>query len=295
MIVLPRRGFLKTASAALVFGGLAPRIRAGELADGAPSAAKIGWRLGVQSYSFNRFTFEESLQKSAAMGLKVIEAFPGQKLSEANTVAVGEGMSTADRDAMKQLLADYGIQLVNYGCCGLPNDEGASRKVFEFAKEMGIETLVSEPPFEAFDLLDKLCEEYKINLAIHNHPKPSRYWDYKTVLERCEGRSPRIGACCDVGHWARSGISGVEALKALEGRIISFHFGDLNEFGRPDAHDVPWGTGKCDTDGMLQEIYRQKIQAVFSIEYEHNWLNNAPEMAECVKYFEKAAAKLAAS
>jgi sugar phosphate isomerase/epimerase len=295
MRVLQRRQFVKTASAALAVGSLLPRARAGELADGAPNAAKIGWRLGVQAYSFNRFTFEESLQKSGAMGLKVIEAYPGQQLSKANETRVGEGMSAAERDAMRKLLDDHGIQLVNYGCCGLPNDESASRKVFEFAKEMGIETLVSEPPFEAFDLLDKLCGEYEINLAIHNHPKPSRYWNYETVLEMCKDRSPRVGACCDTGHWARSGISGVEALKALEGRIISFHFGDLNEFGRRDAHDVPWGTGKCDTDGMLAEVYRQKIEAVFSIEYEHNWLNNAPEMAECVKYFDKVAARLASS
>jgi sugar phosphate isomerase/epimerase len=289
---IERRDFLKTAGAALAVGSLAPRLSAGELADGAPHAAKLGWRLGVQAYSFNRFTFEESLQKSAAMGLKVIEAYPGQKLSKENSVAVGDGMSTADRNAMKKLLSDYGITLVNFGCCGLPNDEAASRKVFDFAKEMGIETLVSEPPFEAYDLLDKLCNEYEINLAIHNHPKPSRYWDYKTVLKMCKDRSPRIGACCDTGHWARSGIRGVEALQALEGRIISFHFGDLNEFGKRGAHDVPWGTGACDTKGMLQEVYRQKVEAVFSIEYEHNWMNNAPEMAECVKYFDKVAAEL---
>ena len=276
---IERRDFLKVAGAALAVGSFAPRLSAGELADGAPNATKLGWRLGVQSYSFNWFTFEESLQKSAAMGLKVIEAFPGQRLAKKNEVAVGDGMSTADRNAMKKLLKDYGIELVNFGCCGLPNNEAACRKTFDFAKEMGIETLVSEPPFDAFDLLDKLCEEYKINVAIHDHPKPSRYWDYKTVLKVCKDRSPRIGACCDTGHWARSGIHGVEALKALEGRIISFHFGDLNEFGNRRAHDVPWGTGVCDTDGMLKEIYRQKVKAVFSIEYEHNWMNNAPEMA----------------
>lgn len=50
----------------------------------------------------------------------------------------------------------------------LPNDEAQCRKVFDFAKEMGIETIVSEPPKEAFDLIEKLCEEYKINVAIHN-------------------------------------------------------------------------------------------------------------------------------
>jgi len=51
---------------------------------------------------------------------------------------------------------------------------------------------VSEPPEDAFDLIDKLCDEYKINVAIHNHPKPSHYWDSETVLKVCKGRSKRM-------------------------------------------------------------------------------------------------------
>ena len=43
-----------------------------------------------------------------------------------------------------------GITLVNYGVVGLPNNEAECRKVFDFAKEMGIETIVSEPPEDAF-------------------------------------------------------------------------------------------------------------------------------------------------
>jgi DNA gyrase subunit A len=38
---------------------------------------------------------------------------------------------------------------------------------------MGIETLVSEPPEDAFDLIYELCEKYQIKVALHNHPKPS--------------------------------------------------------------------------------------------------------------------------
>jgi hypothetical protein len=51
----------------------------------------------------------------------------------------------------------------------------------------------------------------------------------------------RGGACADTGRWMRSELNPVEQLKKLEGRIISFHFKDLNKFGG-GAHDVPWGT-----------------------------------------------------
>jgi len=260
---------------------------------GAPNAEKLGWRVGCQAYSFNRFTFFEAVDKVASMGLKVIEAYPGQGLSpDQPDVKIGPDMSDEAKALVKAKLAEAGVKMVVFGVTGLPNDEAACRKTFDFAKEMGIETICSEPPPEAFDLIDKLCQEYKISVAIHNHPKESRYWNPDKVLEVCEGRSKYIGACADTGHWMRSGVNPVEALRKLEGRIVSFHFKDLNKFGG-GAHDVPWGTGEGDVDGMLAEVYRQGFKGVFSAEYEHNWENSVPEIAQGVAYFDQVAAKLA--
>jgi hypothetical protein len=45
---------------------------------------------------------------------------------------------------------------------------------------------------------------------------------------------------------------------------------------------------------MLAELNRQKVETVFSIEYEHNWDNSLPEIAQCVEYFDKIATELAA-
>jgi len=166
--------------------------------------------------------------------------------------------------------------------------------MFEFAKNMGIETIVSEPTEDAFDTIEKLCDEYGINVAIHNHPKPSHYWNPDTVLKVCQGRSKRIGACCDTGHWKRSGLNPLECQKKLEGRIITFHFKDLSATGSK-LRDVPWGTGVCDAKGMLQEIHRQGVKAIFSIEYEHYSENLMSELAQCVKFFDKTAVELAGS
>jgi len=264
-----------------------------------PKAAKADswkdWKLGMQAYSFNRFTFFEAVDKTKALEMKYIEAYPGQTLSkEKPDVKTDHNMSAADRKLMLQKLRDSGVKLMNYGVVGLPNNEAECRKVFDFAKEMGIETIVSEPPEDAFDLIDRLCEEYKINVAIHNHPKPSHYWNPDTVLKVCEGRSKRIGACADTGHWTRSGVDPLEAIKKLgaEKRIISLHFKDLNEFGNRDAHDVPWGTGVSQVGAILEELDRQNFKGVFSIEYEYNWLNSMPEISKCVAFFRKTAAEL---
>jgi sugar phosphate isomerase/epimerase len=253
------------------------------------------WKLGMQAYSFNRFTFFEAVGKNAALEMKYIEAYPGQTLSkEKPDVKMDHNMSSADRKLALNKLRDSGVKLMNYGVVGLPNNEAECRKVFDFAKEMGIQTIVSEPPEDAFDLIDRLCKEYKISVALHNHPKPSHYWDPDTVLRLCEGRSKWIGACADTGHWTRSGINPLEAVKKLgkANRIISLHFKDLNEFGVRNAHDVPWGTGVSQAKAILTELNRQKFSGLFSIEYEHNWLNSMPEISKCVAFFRKTAAGL---
>jgi sugar phosphate isomerase/epimerase len=284
-----RRTFLKS-TAVLTAGagvfGLENAPCADPAAKGAPHAEKLGWRLGCQAWTFNRFTFFEAMDKTAELGLHYIEAYPNQPLSpDQRDQKMGPELSQGARKEIKKRLADKGLKLVNFGV------GPASEEAFEFAKDMGIETLVSEPPLNAFDRLDKLCQEYKVNVALHDHPKGhSIYWSPDVVLEACKGHSKRIGACCDTGHWMRSDINPVEAVKKLQGRIISFHLKDLNQYGM-NGHDVVWGTGKGDIKGILTEVKRQGITPVFSMEYEHHY--TMPELAQCVAYFDKVAGELA--
>lgn len=268
---------------------------AAEAGPGAPAAEALGWRLGCQLWSFNRFTFTEAIDKTASLGLKYAEAFPGQRLSPdlPEDVKFDHNMSEEHRQMAQQKLAEAGVTVVAYGVVGLPNNEDEVRKVFEFAKAMGIEIVASEPPRTALELVDTVAQEYGIKVAIHNHPKPSLYWDYNVVLAALEGRSPLLGVCADTGHWTRSGLDPLEAVKALEGRLVSFHLKDLNEVGERSAHDVIWGTGVVDIKSILQEVKRQGVaNPLFSIEYEHNWDNNVPDIAACVAHFNTLAAEI---
>lgn len=258
---------------------------------GAPNAEKLfGWRLACQAYSFNKFTFFEAVDKTASVGLKYIEAYPGQKLSPEKDVAFDHNSPADVLEAVKAKLAASGVTLVNYGVVDLPANEAESRKVFDFAKKMGIETIVSEPKPDALDTVEKLVKEYGIKVAIHNHPKPSFYWDPAKVLAAVDGREG-IGSCSDTGHWMRSGIDPLKGLQMLNGKIVSLHFKDLNEMGK-DAHDVPWGTGKANVKALLAELKKQNFKGVFAIEYEWNWENSVPEIAQCVEAFDKFAVEL---
>ena len=259
------------------------------LASGEPATGE-DWRLGVQAWSFHKYTFFEAVDKTESLGVRWIEAYPGQRLSpDLPDARFHHTMSEEHRGLVRAKLTKAGITLVNYGVVPLTGSEADNRKVFDFARDMGIETIVSEPEFDALPLVDRLCKEYRIHVALHNHPKPSRYWSPDIVLRSLEGRSDWIGACADTGHWMRSGVRPIDAVRKLEGRIVSFHLKDLGEFGNLKAHDVPWGTGEADLEAVCAELRRQKFHGVFSIEYEYNWEASVPEIAQCVTYFRKTA------
>jgi hypothetical protein len=40
----------------------------------------LGWQLGAQAYTFNRFTFFEAIDKIKTCDLNYVEAYPGQTI-----------------------------------------------------------------------------------------------------------------------------------------------------------------------------------------------------------------------
>ena len=256
------------------------------------ASEKLGWKLGVQAWTFNRFTFFEAIEKAHAAGLKYIEAFPGQKIGgELGDARMGPDLPISSLARIKIKLEKEGVKLIAYGVTGISKNEAEARKLFDFAKIMGIEVLTAEPEPALFPMIDKLTAEYGIKVALHNHPKPSRYWNPDIILKAVKGYSNRIGACADTGHWVRSGLDPLECLKKLEGRVVSFHLKDLNEKKR-SAHDVPWGTGISDIRGIMAEMKRQNFKGPVSIEYEYNWENSLDDVKKCAEYFEKVAWEL---
>ena len=60
---------------------------------------------------------------------------------------------------------------MNFGVVGIPKDEAGARKVFEFAKKLGVRAITIEPSADQIDLIEKLIKEYNIAAGIHCHPK----------------------------------------------------------------------------------------------------------------------------
>jgi sugar phosphate isomerase/epimerase len=263
---------------------------------------KLGWRLAITPYSFRLYPIDEAIDKTAAVGIKYIGLSGNINITSNQTVKALD-LTDAQLQHIRKKCDAVGIKIINLGIVPLPANEAESRKAFEFAKKLGVDVIVAEPGPDALDTVEKLCKEYNIKVAIHDHPRPSHYWNPDTVLAAIKGRTPLLGACADVGHWKRSGLDPVECLKKLEGHVICLHFKDVvpdeanpgtpPTNGSAKMHDVPWGTGDCDVKGMMTELKRQNFHGAFYVEYEYHWDRSEPEIAQCVKYFNAIAQELA--
>jgi sugar phosphate isomerase/epimerase len=245
-----------------------------------------GFAIGCQAYTFHRFTVFEAIEKTAQAGGKVIEFFPGQRLSpERADVRWGHDASDEIIDLVKAHLKKHNLLAVNYGVVDIPADEARARRVFDFARKMGMRAITTESD-RSIDTIEKLVKEYNIMVAFHNHPqRPNdpnyKVWDPHYIKALVENRDRRIGACADTGHWVRSGLKPVECLKILEGRIISSHLKDRISI---PGHDVVYGTGISDIPGILDELKRQNFQGNISVEFEYNWDHSVPDVAQCIGF-----------
>jgi sugar phosphate isomerase/epimerase len=253
------------------------------------ASEKLGMKLSLQCWTFNRLTFFETVDKAAEMGIKYLEIYPGQTLEPGSKEKISSSMSDEVAEKVKKKLADAGgLKLVAYGVAPIPTDEKGARKTFEWAKKMGLSVLVTETTPN--DIHDKLAQEYNIRIALHNHPAT---WPPDKVLQASKDHCKLIGSCSDTGHWMRAGFVPVDTLRKLEGRVEHLHFKDLNDFGK-GVHDVPWGTGKGNVKGMLEELKRQGYKGYLSIEYEYGDLKHlADAVPKCIEYFDKTMAELA--
>ena len=154
-----------------------------------------------EAWTFRKFTFFETVAKLKELGVRGLEAFPGQALAaEFPGARFGEAMTPEQIAKTKDVLAAAGVTLYGYGVVDIGRTEAEMRKVFDFARTMGIRILVCEPEDDDFTLLEKLVAEYDIKIAIHNHPAPSKYHLPETVFRHVDGKDPRIGSCADRGR-----------------------------------------------------------------------------------------------
>jgi sugar phosphate isomerase/epimerase len=284
---LSRRRFVALSSAAALGATIfdAPRILAAAGAD-AKNDPWGGFPIGVQSYSLRNFNTVEAIRHIQGMGVHYVEFFSKHLSPDASDDQIAE---------TEKLLKDADIAMSGHGVHSFTKNHDANRKLFEFAKKIGVKTLTANPTADSFDSLDKLVDQYGIRIAIHNHGPNALYDKLDSVKSALKGRHKLIGACVDCGHFLRSGEDPVKCVLELGDRVYGAHIKDEKETGTPKSDNVIIGKGHLDVVGLFKALRKINFPAdgCLSLEYEAHPANPIDDMKACFAVAKEAIARSA--
>jgi len=272
----------------------APTLPSGLLTPALRVQEKLGWRLGIEAYTFHKYTLFETIEKTAKLGLPYVGGLSFQKVSKDIPKNFTPNLSDDELQAIRLKMDEAGVRMLTYYYHTIPNDEAGCRAVFEFGRKMGIEVFMTEPAVEALPMIDRFCQEYGIKVGLHNHDRKAspHYWSPEAILRVCEGRSSYMGACADVGYWIRDGIDPVKGIEQLKDRLITLQLHDLDVAG-PKGADVPWGSGAGQTEALLRKMHELQVKPVMvGLEYSRDWLENEPPVQRCIEFFNQLSLSL---
>ena len=114
----------------------------------------LGWRLGVRSTAFGKLTFLEAAAQADAAGFGYIEG---------STANLDYNLSADELAKVKTRLEDLRLRMPAYRVETVPSDESGRRKLFEFGKALGVDTIIvsAKPPAD----FDKQAKEFGISIA----------------------------------------------------------------------------------------------------------------------------------
>jgi inosose dehydratase len=253
-----------------------------------PIASKL--KLGIQLYSLRNFAWDVALQHAKDLGFEQVEFYSGMFPLDSSDDKITEIVGKVH---------SLGMTISSHGVNGFSKDFAANRKVFEFAKKVGLKTITAGPRAdglnETMDNLNDLVKEFDIRIAIHNHGPKDLFNKVTDLLKAIEGKDTRIGACADLGHYIRSGEKPVEVIRSLQGRLYGVHLKDFATM-EDKAKGVVLGQGHL----QCAEVFDAMIKANFpadgalSLEYEENPADPFDDIKQCVATAKKALATLAA-
>ncbi len=253
----------------------------GALLNPADAPATDPWRglkVGVATYTLRELPIEAAIAGVQQVGLKYVSI-----KNVRNHIDLTH--SSEERKQRAQMFRDAGLTPLSVGNVSMREGEAEIRKAFEFARDLGVPTIVCAPSHDAIPILDKLVKEFDIRLAIHNHgPEdkgffPSPY----DVMRAVEDYDKRIGLCIDVGHTARAGVDPADSLIKCQERLYDVHMKDISAMGDKNT-PIEGGRGILDLKSILAALLEIKFQGLVGFEYEKDAKNPVPGLAESVGY-----------
>ncbi len=277
MTTFSRRGLLKAGAmtaAALPFAELTGFFNAAARTD---ADRWHGLKIGVATYTFREWPIEETIK-----GLQRADAKYISIKNVKNHIDLSH--TPEERKQRAQMFRDAGMVPLSVGNVGMKNDEADVRRAFEFARDIGVPTMVCAPPPDAVPLLDKFVKEFNIKLAIHNHgPEDKQFPSPYDVWKAVEKYDKRIGLCIDVGHTARAGVDPAEAIVKCRERLYDVHLKDISALGNRNT-PIEAGRGILDLKAILAALLKINYEGLAGFEYEKDGKDPLAGLTESLGY-----------
>lgn len=276
MTAISRRDLLKTGALA---AATIPSVNLASLGAPTPGEADpwLGLKIGVATYTVRELPIEEAINAIKRVGLKYVSI-----KNVKNHIDLSH--TPEERKQRAQMFRDAGLVTLSVGNVGMKNDEADIRRAFEYARDIGVTTMVCAPPKDAVPLLDKFVKEFDIKLAIHNHgPEDKQFPSPYDVMKAVENYDKRIGLCIDVGHTARAGVDPAESILKCRERLYDLHLKDISALGARNT-PIECGRGILNSKSILAALLKIKYQGLVGFEYEKDSKDPVPGLAESVGY-----------
>ena len=249
---------------------------------GASAADPYAPLIGIQTWTLRNMTFEEVVDFATAHRIKYLEMISKH---------IDPGAPAAENKHKKDILDQKGLVCYSFGVNKTTASKEENRRLFEFAKMMGIRVIVVEPPnMVEWDNLEQLVKEYDIKLAVHNHGITTPYGKPSTVKELLATRDPRIGVCLDIGHVTGAGFDAAQVFSEYgAARVFDLHLKDKmvkRVDGDQKIEDVKIGTGQTNIKGILQALKATRWPGVMAIETDNADFAQKPDdyVDSAIKY-----------
>jgi sugar phosphate isomerase/epimerase len=241
-------------------------------ASAAPQNGDI--KLGVATYSLRKFTRPQAIEMIKKLGVEYvsIKEFHLRYADPREQTVAG---AKEFRDAGLTILSGGNIDLKK------PSE---LRNMFEYAKAAGMPTIVCAPSLATLPEVEKLCKEFDIRAAIHNHgPEDKHFPSPESVLKAVKNMDSRMGLCIDIGHTARTGADFVEWMGLAGARLFDIHVKDLMN-PREKARQVAVGDGELPIVAMFKMLKKLNYKGGVMLEYEIEADNPLPGMMKSIGY-----------
>lgn len=268
---LTRKDFLKTlgATGAAAMLGVQPVT-----ASSSPRVSSYPFKMGLASYSFRKFSLEETIAMANRLGMEKIALKSMHLPLDASPAAI---------KAAAQKVRDAGLDLYGAGVIYMKSEDEVNN-AFAYAKTAGMEMIIGVPNHELLPLVDKKVKEYDIKVAIHNHgPGDELYSSPNDVYEKIKDLDQRIGMCIDIGHVVRIKEDPAALILKYKDRLYDLHFKDVDK-AEAEGHSVEVGRGVVDIPGVLEALLKINYSGSLGLEYEKDADDPLPGAAESVGY-----------